>query len=177
MATGAPYDRRVTSQRIRPRFGGRVRPALLAPVVVAIVLGILGMHGIDAHGMSLQGPRTDAADAAPPTAVVMAGHDPATVTRDEVHSAGRATSSASSQSGDRTDDVSGMGGMSGMVMLCVAMLAGAAVALLVVLVRRGRLPKVWAVLEPAGRVRPVVPAVLRVGAGPPAVWRFSVIRC
>ena len=57
------------------------------------------------------------------------------------------------------------------------LLAGAAVALLVVLVRRGRLPKVWAVLEPAGRVRPVVPAVLRVGAGPPAVWRFSVIRC
>ena len=64
-----------------------------------------------------------------------------------------------------------------MVMLCAAMLAGAAVALLALLVRRGRLPKVWAVLQRAGRAWRPEPRVLRVGTGPPSVWRFSVIRC
>ena len=155
-----------------------MRPGLLAPVVVAIVLGILGMHGIDAHGVNLQSPMTHAAHAATPTAPVMAGHDPATpgptVTSDDVHSAGEVTSSRSSESDGPTN---GTGGMGGMVMLCVAMLAGATAALLAVLVRRGRLPRVWAVLKSPGRMRPVVPAVLRIGTGPPAVWRFSVIRC
>lgn len=170
MATSAPYDRSVTSTRGRTRLGDRVSPGLLAPVVVAIVLGILGMHGIGAHGVNLHGPMTHAADATPPTATVMAGHDTAAAafTNNHVHPAGDATSVASNESD---------GQMGGMVMLCVAMLGSAALALLAVLVPGGRLPRVWAVLEPAGRVRPVVSAVLRVGAGPPAVWRFSVIRC
>jgi hypothetical protein len=162
----------VISSRIRLLLGSRVLPGFLAPVVVAIVLGILGMHGIDAHGVNLHGPVTHAASATP-TAPVAAGHDPAAVrvASNDAHSAGQATRHASSQSDDQT------GGLGGSVMLCVAMLAGAAVALLAVLVRRGRLPKVWALLDPAGRLRAVVPAVLRVGTGPPAVWRFSVIRC
>lgn len=159
MVTGDPYDRSVTSSpRIRHRR--RVRPGLLATMVVAIVLGVLGMHGIDGHGVSLQGPMAHAADADTSTAPAMAGHDTAlgaAVTSNDVHPAGD--------------------GMGGTVMVCVAMLAGAAMVLLAVLVRRGRLPKVWAVLEPAGRVRRVVPVVLRSGTGPPAVWRFSVIRC
>lgn len=67
----------------------------------------------------------------------------------------------------------GLHGIGGMVMLCVAMLGSAALALLAVLARGGRLPRVWAVLEPAGRVRPVVPAVLRVDAGPPPVWTLD----
>lgn len=173
MATGAPYDRSVTSVR-RLLLRGRVRPGFLAPVVVAIVLGILGMHGIDAHSVNLHGPVTHA-DAATPAGAVTAGHHPAAVgaavTSNEAHSGGEATPSASSQSDGQT------GGTSGSVMVCVAMLAGAAVALLALLVRRGRLPKMWAVLDPAGRLRAVVPAGMRVATGPPAAWRFSVIRC
>jgi uncharacterized iron-regulated membrane protein len=107
----------------------------------------------------------------------MPGHDTAAgaaPTVSDVHSAGEAASIPS----DLPDGQSGgMNGMGGMVMVCVAMLAGAAVALLAVLARRARLPRVWAILAPAGRVRVAVPAVLRVGAGPPTVWRFSVIRC
>lgn len=162
----------MTSVRIRLLLGGRPRPVVLAPVVVALVLGILGMHGIDAHGVNLHGPVTHA-DTATPTGAVMAGHAPsvsAAVASNDAHPAGEATH-ASSRSDDQT------GGTGGSVMLCVAMLAGVAVALLTLLVRRGRLPQVWADLDPAGRLRVVVPAVLRVGTGPPAVWRFSVIRC
>jgi hypothetical protein len=46
-------------------------------VVVAIVLGILGMHGIGAHGVNLHGPVAHAADAATPAAPAMPGHDTA----------------------------------------------------------------------------------------------------
>lgn len=162
----------MTSVRIRLLLGGRPRPVVLAPVVVALVLGILGMHGIDAHGVNLHGPVTHA-DTATPTGAVMAGHAPsvsAAVASNDAHPAGEATH-ASSQSDDQA------GSLGGSVMLCVAMLAGAAAALLALLVRRGRLPKVWAVLDPAGRLRAVVPAVVQVGAGPPDVWKFSVIRC
>ena len=152
-------------------------PGLLAPVVVALVLGILGMHGSGAHGVNLHRPLTHAADATPPTATVMPSHDTAAVaafTDHDVHPAVDAKSVASDQSDGQ---MGGMGGMGGMVMLCVAMLGSAALALLAVLAGGGRLPRVWAVLEPPGRVRPVVSAVLRVGAGPPPAWRFSVIRC
>lgn len=169
MATGAPYDRSVTSLRVGPLLGGRVRPGLLAPVVVAIVLGILGMHGIDAHGVNLHGSTTRAA-AAPATAV-MADHGPVAVDSHHALSAGTPSSDAPGHPAGHA------GGTGGVVMLCVAMLAGAALALLTLLVRRGRLPKVWAILDPAGRARTAVPAVVRVGTGPPAVWRFSVIRC
>lgn len=175
MTTGAPYDRSVTSTRIRPRLRGRVRPGLLAPVVVVIVLGILGMHGIGAHGVNLRGPMAHAVDAAPSTGTVMAGHHTtaggAATASNDVSTAGVATLSAPDQSHGQ------MGGMGGMVMLCVAMLGSAALALLTALVRGGRLPRVWAVLEPARRLRPVVSAVLRIGAGPPPAWKFSVIRC
>lgn len=179
MATGAPYDRGVTSSRIRPRSGGWTRPALLAPVVVAVVLGILGMHGIGVHGVNLHGPTTHAAHPASPTAPVMAGQDTtadvgAAVTSNHGHAAGEATSIASDQPDGQTGGTNDRGEMA---MFCVAMLAGAAAALLAVLVRCGRLPQLWAVLPPAGRVQPLELAVLRVGAGPPPVWRFSVMRC
>lgn len=177
MATGAPYDRNVTTFRTRPLRGGRVRPALLAPVVVAIVLGILGMHGIDAHGVNSHGSMTHP-DAANPATAVMADHKHVAVHSADAPSGGNTSSGdvAGHPSG-HVAGTEGMGDVGGMVMLCVAMLAGAALALLTLLVRRGRLPDVWPVLGPAGRVRTPVLAVLRVGTGPPVVWRFSVIRC
>ena len=159
----------VTLSRTLPRTPGRVRTALLAPAVVAIVLGILGMHGIDAHGVTMHGAVAHAEAA---TSMVMPVHDPDSVEGGEAHSTPHLeTSAAGHNSGDA-------GGMGGMGMLCVAMLAGAAAALLAVLVRRGSRPKVWAVLKPARRGwHPAPPHVWRIGTGPPSVWRFSVIRC
>jgi hypothetical protein len=145
--------------------------------VVAIVLGILGMHGISAHGAHLHGSLTRA-HAATPAAVVMADHQPVAVDSTDPHAAGHvAPAGAAGHPAGQAEGTGGMGGMGGMVMMCVAMLAGAAVALLTLLVRHGRLPGVWALLGPAGRFRVPVPAVLQLGTGPPAVWRFSVIRC
>jgi hypothetical protein len=154
--------------RIRLRTRGRVRPALLVPAVVAIVLGILGMHGFDTHGVNMHGAMLHA-ETGTSAASVMPGHDPLAAERGDAHSTARPGTSATA-SGEAV-------GMSGLVMLCAAMLAGAAAALLSLLVRRSRLPKVWALLQPAGRVWRPEPLVLRVGTGPPSAWRFSVIRC
>jgi hypothetical protein len=156
--------------RSRPRTPGRVRPALLVPAVVAIVLGILGMHGFDTHGVNLHGTMAHT-EAGTSAASVMPDHDPVAAERGDAHSTAHpGTSAAGPVSGEAV-------GMTGLVMLCVAMLAGAAAALLALLVRRSRLPKVWALLQPAGRVWRPEPLVLRVGTGPPSAWRFSVIRC
>jgi hypothetical protein len=151
-----------------------MRPAVLAPVVVAIVLGILGMHGIDAHGVGLHASMTHAAA---PAAAVMAGHEPGAAASSDSHSGGDAALRAVEHPDGHAGGTGGSGGLGEALMLCVAMLAGAAVALLAVLVRRGRLPRVWAVLDPAARLRPVVQTMVQMGTGPPAVWRFSVIRC
>jgi hypothetical protein len=146
-----------------------VRPALLVPAVVAIVLGILGMHGFDTHGVTMHGAMAHA-EAGTSAASVMPGHDPLAAERGDAHSTAHPGTSATGHAGGEAV------GMSGLVMLCVAMLAGAAAALLSRLVRRSRLPKVWAVQQPAGRVSPE-PLVLRVGTGPPSAWSYSVIRC
>ena len=63
-----------------------------------------------------------------------------------------------------------------MVMLCVAMLAGAAAGLLVLALRSGALVRVRRFGLLLGGAS-AVPAPLRFGTGPPALWRFSVIRC
>ena len=172
MATSATYARIVTSLRLRPRMPGRVLPALLAPVVVTVVLGILGMHGVGAHGVTINGAMADA-DAATSSASVMPGHHQVSDEREQDVLTALAGTRADAHAGHGT---SAMSGMSGMVMLCVAMLASAA-ALLVLLVRRGRLPRMWAVLQPAGRVWRPESRTLRLGVGPPSVWRFSIIRC
>jgi hypothetical protein len=169
VATGVPYDRGVSKLRVQPPPGGRVRPGLLAPIVVGIVLGILAMHGIGAHGANLHGSLTPAVAATPASAAV--GHAPVAVDGTHPHSVGDPEHTGLTGA---TGATSGVGGV---VVMCVAMLAGAAAALLTLLVRRGRLPGVWAVLGPAGRHRAPVPPVLRVGTGPPVAWRFSVIRC
>ena len=158
----------VTMVRTRPRTPVRVRPALLAPAVVAIVLGVLGMHGVDAHGVNMHGTMTHAEAA---TSTVTAVHDPGAVQHGGAHSTPHSETSAT---GHSSGDAGGMGGT---VMLCVAMLAGAAATLLALLVRRGRRPKVWAVLQPPRRGWHPAPHTWRLGTGPPSVWRFSVIRC
>ena len=154
----------------RPRTPIRVRPGLLAPVVVTIVLGILGMHGVDAHGVNMHGAMAHAA-AATSSRSVMPVHGPVAAAGEDQHATSHSERGVAGQSS------SDAGGTGGMVMLCVAMLAGAAAAVLGLLVRRGRLPKVWAVLQLAQRSGRTMSHVLRVGTGPPSVWRFSVIRC
>lgn len=169
--------------RIRPRASGWVRPALLAPAVVGIVLGVLGMHGVDAHGVnmhgvSMHGVNMDGATAhaqaatssvAGPAHELVPGHAPVRAgTPPGEHAAG-----AKHDAGG-VDDAAGT---SGMAMLCVAMLTGVAAALLAVLVRRGRRRRLWAVLPRAGHVWRPAPHVRGLGTGPPPVWRFSVIRC
>lgn len=158
--------------RIRPRGSGWVRPGLLAPAVVGIVLGVLGMHGVDAHGVNMHGVSMPGATAhaeaatssvAGPAHELVAGHAPA-----------RAGTPPGEHATGAKDDA---GGTSGMGMLCVAMLAGVAAALLALLVRRGRRRRLWAVLPRAERVWRPAPHVRGVGTGPPPVWRFSVIRC
>lgn len=178
MATETPYDRGVTSTRVRPRVAGRVRPGLLAPVVVAIVLGILGMHGLDAPGVHLSHVTTPSAmmlaEATTSSAAVMPDHGPVAAGHGDVHSTARGGKGAAGHASGEIGDVGGMGGM---MMLCAAMLVGAAAALLAFLVRRGRQRRVWAVLQRAGRAWRPEPRVVRAGTGPPSVWRFSVIRC
>lgn len=162
--------------RIRLRAPDRARPALLASAVVAIVLGILGMHGVDAHGVSVHGAmsRADAATSSvTSSASLMPVHGAVGLERGDVHPTAHPGMSAAI---DASPDLGVMDGMGGMVMLCVAMLAGAA-ALLGLLVHRGRPTKVWAVLQQAGPGWNPQRRVLRVGTGPPSVWRFSVIRC
>lgn len=165
----------MTRARTRPRTWGRVRPGLLVPGVVAIVLGILAMHGVGAHGLNIHGATvpgaTASAEAATASLAVMPPHEPAAATHGNARPpAHPGMSPTAHSSGDR-------GGMSGMVMLCVAMLAGAATALLAFLVHRGRPSRIWAVVALARREWRPATRVLCVGTGPPHVWRFSVIRC
>jgi hypothetical protein len=138
--------------------------------VVAIVLGILGMHGIDAHGVHRHGALTDARAATPSDAVGTA-HAPVAPGHGDAHLPGRSGTDAPAHAGGDLGDAGGMGGM---VMLCVAMLAGAAAALLALL---GRPPRAWVVVQRARGVWRPAPRALRIGTGPPHVWRFSVIRC
>lgn len=161
----------------------RARPAVphsgartaLAALVVALVVGILGMHALASHGTpeapaatsSMTG-MTSAHEAAMATGGAHDGH---------AHTTGHHTPGmATAESGPDPGSGSGSGhGMGSMVMLCVVMLAAAALTLLVLLavgfVRRV-LPTT---LQPAA-VRAQALQWVR-GTGPPYVWQFSVIRC
>ena len=145
--------------------GSRSRPTLLALAVFAVTLGILGMHGLGAHGVTT-GARTPAAIAVP-----VAGHgDEKASVMSGGHAAHR-PSPAEHSPADNGDDTHGT------LMWCVAMLAAAAVALIAARVARTRRTRPWAVLAPAPLPGLPRPFVLRVGTGPPSVWSFSVIRC
>lgn len=152
----------------------------LAGLVVALVVGILGMHALASHG-------TPAAPAAASSAMSMTGmtgmtavHDAAMPSGDlhaaRAHHASAAQLSDHASAGSSPGAGSGSGhGMAGMVMLCVVMLAAAGLTLLAVLA--------------AGLFRPLLPvafmpAAVRAralqwvrGTGPPHEWQFSVIRC
>ncbi len=154
----------MTTMRPTTSPASRAVPALLAAVVASIVLGIVGMHALSAHGI---------------TGMDMGTTDRSAMT--EAHgdmSANTATSETGGLPALVTASVpaGGKGHMVDMVMLCIAMLAAAAGALLALLLGLRRRTRVWA-------HAPTVPATVtrwvsaRLGTGPPYVWQFSVIRC
>ena len=143
----------------------RSRPTLLTLAVLAVALGILGMHGLGAHGVT-PGVGAPAAITVP---VAAHGVEDASVTSGG--HAGHRPSPVEHSPADHGDDAHGT------LMWCVAMLAAAAAALIAARVARTRRTRPWAVLAPAPLPRLPRPFVLRVGTGPPSVWSFSVIRC
>ena len=144
------------SPRRRPADRARARSVGLAALVAALVLGILGMHalGAGAHAAAPdQSDLTGMTGMADPVATTSEDHGP-------LHASDHAP----------------LPHHGGMLVLCALMLAGAAVWLLLLLVRRRvRGPLLPPALQPA-------PALLRAvrwarDTGPPPVWEFSVVRC
>lgn len=162
--------RRFLRVRAAARPGGRTA---LAGLVVALVVGILGMHALASHG-------TPAAPAAAAGAMSMpgstAGHEAAMASGGAYVAQSQDLPAA--QLSDHASAGSGSGSghdMAGMVMLCVVMLAAAGLTLLAVLAAgllRPLLPVAF--LPAAGRAQ--APRWVR-GTGPPHEWQFSVIRC
>jgi hypothetical protein len=158
----------MTTTATRTRTTGML-PALWVGVVVSLVLGIVGMHVLNTHG--LLGGASHAAMDMPSAAAAahMSGtHDgPADAER-----AAGATGAAPSvvAVGDPGH------GLGHTMMLCVAMIALGAGTLLLALLGLRRVPRRWVHL-------PTMPTALcksftmRLGTGPPPVWEFSIIRC
>lgn len=144
---------------------------VVAALVAALVLGILGMHALATHG----GPAPVAAAVPGADMVGVTSHDAATapVAHHDAHD--HATADASpAATGHGTPAGSG-DHRGGMVMLCVVMLAATGLTFLVLLAVRVLRPLVPAAFRPAPTPQPSVRGVR--GAGPPPVWQFSVIRC
>ena len=138
----------------------------LVAVVGALVLGILGMHGLHQHGATTPGSQPVASVSADPHA-----HHPAPDhTPIATDTAGI---SSAPVVGSLSDDRESAGDM---VMLCVAMLLAAAVGVLLGLRLRLIAHRAPLSLMPVVRV-PTFPATARAGTGPPAAWKFSVVRC
>ena len=147
---------------------GRALPGLLAVVVASIVLGIVGMHALTTHGV--MGTTDHSTITSPVTSPMPGAHDDMFTGPAMPTAAGhRGMSSTAPDGGDGHS-------MGSMAMLCFAMLAATAGALLLLFLGVRRRSRVWA-------HRPTAPvAVTRwvsagLGAGPPYVWQFSVIRC
>lgn len=133
--------------------------AVLAALVAALVVGILGMHALTLHGTSSE------AYAAP-----AAAHGDHAAGHGDTHG-----SAAGAPAGSAPEE--GSGHHAGhLLVLCAAMLAGAALlllaGLLVRVMRPVRLLGAFAPLAPTAAVRSWVRAT-----GPPSAWQFSVIRC
>lgn len=119
-------------------------PALLAAAVVSIVVGIVGMHALNTHGI-MSG--TNHASMTSPMTGQMIGSQGYThaaesdvTTSPGVAALGAVVAAAAGGTGH---------GMRDMVMLCVAMLAAAAGALaLLLLLSHRRTSRVWAHLSP-----------------------------
>ena len=153
---------------MRPTTRARLRAsALLVPAVLAVVLGILGMHGLSTHGATAAtGAGTPLVDTAPAAAAEHATSH--TIDHAAGHSSGHAAGHA---------DQHEHGGAGSTVMLCVAMLVAAAATLVTLLVRRSWPALTRAAQAPFARRSHPRPALPRVGTGPPSSWRFSVVRC
>ena len=148
-----------TAQVARSRGTAPLGVGLLV-AVAALLLGILGMHALGRHGVS-HGAPAPGVSVAPPagatgTAVEHGAHHGTEAAADEGHGPQH--------------------GAAEMVVLCAAMLAAAAGMLLVLAGLRHRAPPVWAELRSALALR-VTSRARPGGTGPPAVWKFSVVRC
>lgn len=142
----------------------------LVAVVGALVLGILGMHGLTQHGAApahSSHPPVAAVSADPHAAHPAPDHQP--VTTEAAQSAPAATPTGPGSSNDH-------GTGSDMVMLCAAMLLAAAAGVLLGLRRLRGTVRTPRSLRPLLRL-PAFAATARVGTGPPGVWEFSVVRC
>lgn len=140
--------------------------------VLAIVLGIFGMHALSHHGTTHLEPTSRIASAlAGSMADAGAGH---------AHHQSEAIPHSTPVTGTRAADVGDAGGpghsLGDLVMLCVAMLAAAATLLgLLTFIRR--IPRLWAVLATATTHFRPTSWMNPTGTGPPPAWQFSVIRC
>ena len=149
--------RRVTSS---PRTA---LPGLLGVLVVSVVLGIVGMHALNTHGVmgaehstvttTMTGAHADMATA-PVTG------DPAGLT---------AHTSSTAHGGDGPS-------LGSMVMLCFAMLVATAGALLLLFVGLRRRSRAG-IHRPTVHTTAATRVTARLGSGPPYVWQFSVNRC
>lgn len=142
---------------------------LLLVVTAAIALGILGMHALSAppagtstvHTTVIGAGAGAGAGATPPSDAPNHG----THGTHGTHADSQGDDGAHGSHGD---------GAGHIMMLCAAMLAAA--ALLVLGARTRGLTRWWVVLAPAV-VDAIAPRPPPGGTGPPAAWRFSVIRC
>ena len=139
LAPATPCDSNVSTTETTTRATGELLPALLAGVVVALVLGIVGMHTEHPRRAEQHRPRRHA-DARQP-------RHPRIQRNDETH-AGVAGSPAAISVGPEGGTGHGLGHM---VLLCVAMLAVAAGTLLALRSLTRRAPR--AVGSPAPRIQ------------------------
>lgn len=137
----------------------------LVAVVGAIVLGILGMHAFAHDPMQMPGADHGVAVA---TTVDPASHDMTTTAID---------ATAASAPGETVADVRVPAhSMGDMVMLCAAMLLAVAAGILLALRLRQHIASIPISIRPRPCSR-TFPVTARVGIGPPAEWKFSVVRC
>lgn len=141
--------------------------------VLAIVLGILGMHALSHHGTTHAEPTPRIASTLSDSLVDGAATGHAHHRSEATPDSTPATDIQAADSGDAGGPNHSLGDM---LMLCVAMLAAAGTMLgLLAFIRR--VPRLWAMLRPAAtHVRPTS-WLNPTGSGPPPVWQFSVIRC
>lgn len=154
-----------TASRTRP--AGLLR--MLPLVVVAIVIGILGMHALTAsHAMAMDSAGHSSAAAA-------TTGNPSPAKAEGVDLIGTVSILSDTTGPAVVDAGDGSGhGMGTMMMLCAAMLVSAG-ALLLALFAWRRSPRVWARLTTYA-VRSGPPTWIT-NTGPPSAWEFSVIRC
>lgn len=144
----------------------RLRGRLLLVMTAAIAFGVLGMHALSAPQVG-----------ASPVHATVLGVDVGATPPSDVPAHGTHGTHADSLGHDDAQDAHGShgdGGAGHIMMLCAAMLAAVALLVLGAVVRG--LTRWWAILAPAV-VRAIAPRAAPSGTGPPAVWRFSVIRC